>query len=42
MIDDVWFKFFSITDDFRFCSENRMFFLKNLNQRFREDYLLIF
>jgi hypothetical protein len=42
MIDDVWLKFFSIIDHFRFDSENKVFFLKNLNQRFCDDHFWIF
>jgi hypothetical protein len=42
MIDDVWFKFLWVIDDFRFDSENRVFFLKNLNQKFCDDHLWIF
>jgi hypothetical protein len=42
MIDDVWFEFLIIIDDFCFDSESEMFFLKNSNQRFCDDYLDVF
>jgi hypothetical protein len=42
MIDDVWFEFLWAIDDFRFDLEDKVFFLKDLNQRFCDDHLCVF